>query len=67
MGQNFPCGICRNFEEEHRACLATVLLKVAIFFGIYFLSNLYVCFLTISQMQVVPDLLRAFCNIQSIA
>ena len=56
MGRNFPCGTCRNFEEEHRLCRATVLLKVAIFSGIYFLFNL--CFfLTIPQMQMVPDLL----------
>ena len=58
MDRNFPCGTCRNFEEEHRLCRATVFLKVAIFSGIYFLSNLCVLFyLKIPQMQVVPDLL----------
>jgi hypothetical protein len=46
MGRNFPCGTCQNFEEEHHPCRATVLLKVAIFSGIYFLST-FVCFLTI--------------------
>ena len=40
MGRNFPCGTYQNFEEEHRLCRATVLLRVAIFSGIYFLFNL---------------------------
>ena len=56
MGLNFACGTCRNFEEEHRLCQATVLLRVAVFSGI-FLIKLACVFLTIPQMQVVPDLL----------
>ena len=40
MDRNFLCGTCRNFEEEHRLCRATVLLRVAIFSGIFFLSIL---------------------------
>ena len=39
MDRNFPCGTCRNFEEEYRLCRVTVLLRVVIFSGIYFLSK----------------------------
>ena len=35
MGRNFPCGTCRNSEEEHRPCRATVSQKAAIFSGMY--------------------------------
>ena len=44
MGQNFPCGTCRNFEGEHRLCQVTALPKVAIFFGIYSFILIVVCF-----------------------
>jgi hypothetical protein len=44
MGLNFPCGTCQNFEEEHRMCLATVLLKAVISSGRYFLRHLILCF-----------------------
>ena len=38
MGLNFACGTCRNFEEEHRLCQATVLLRVAVFSGIFLIK-----------------------------
>lgn len=57
MGRDFSCGTCQNFEEEHRLCVAAVLLKGVTSSGIYFLCHSTFVFLTIPQLQVVSDLL----------